>query len=248
MGDFQGRWEGGKSCRWISRLSSGRHFHGLFQPEPTPHGEVQRTVKGVFPGVQKTQPHGSVQHFKIALVERSEPQPFVGENLADERPRAAHFQAALLRHAAHHDVIAILQLRRAARHRARRRLITTGRRAILQRLVRTLVIIFMLEAVERFLLPARIALGRPQRGLFQGRMHAFMPAVILWRSGTRTFGNNAEFHPLHRHAAEPGARLANGVPLSVWITSGRPCSRKQASNTAATCAPSHFGVMWQRNR
>lgn len=28
-GDFQGRWEGWKSWFWISRLSSGRHFHGL---------------------------------------------------------------------------------------------------------------------------------------------------------------------------------------------------------------------------
>ncbi len=27
--DFQGRWEGWKTCLWFSRLSTDRHFHGL---------------------------------------------------------------------------------------------------------------------------------------------------------------------------------------------------------------------------
>jgi hypothetical protein len=27
--DFQGRWEGWKTCLWFSRLSTDRHFHGF---------------------------------------------------------------------------------------------------------------------------------------------------------------------------------------------------------------------------
>ena len=27
--DFQGRWEGWKTCFWFSRLSTGRHYHGF---------------------------------------------------------------------------------------------------------------------------------------------------------------------------------------------------------------------------
>jgi hypothetical protein len=55
-------------------------------------------------------------------------------------------------------------------------------------------------------------------------------------------------HSIDTRLSPLGARLANGTPLPVWITRDNPCSRKQASNTAATCAPSAFGVMWQRSR
>src|ERR1700693_637643 len=106
IGDFQGRWEGWKSCFWISRLSTVRHFPGLpgsLEPQPAQQREVQGALKGMLPRVQKSQPHRTVQHFEIALVERPQTQPLVGENLADEGAHAAHFQAALLRHATQFD-------------------------------------------------------------------------------------------------------------------------------------------------
>jgi hypothetical protein len=28
--DSQGRWKGWEACIWLSMLSTGRHFHGLF--------------------------------------------------------------------------------------------------------------------------------------------------------------------------------------------------------------------------
>ena len=62
---------------------------GALQSQPAAQRDVQGVVKSMFPRVQKSQPHRSVQHFEIALIERSQPQPFVGKNLADERPLAA---------------------------------------------------------------------------------------------------------------------------------------------------------------
>ncbi len=71
-----------------------------------------------------------------------------------------------------------------------------------------------------------------------------MPAVILREAGRERSGTMPSLtHSIDTRLRPPGARLAKGVPLSVWITRGSPCSRKQASNTAATCAPSALGVM-----
>jgi hypothetical protein len=46
--DFQRRREGWKSCFWISRLSTGGHFHGLLgllDPEFPPHRQTECAMK-----------------------------------------------------------------------------------------------------------------------------------------------------------------------------------------------------------
>src|SRR5271157_3739707 len=109
-------------------------------------------------GIEKSHRHRSVQDLAVALIERPQPQPLVGENLAYKRALPVPLQAALLRNAAHLDVVAVVQFRDAARHGAAGRRVATGGRRIGQGFMRALVIVLVLEAVEGLLLPAPIAL------------------------------------------------------------------------------------------
>jgi hypothetical protein len=62
-------------------------------------------------------------------------------------------------------------------------------------------------------------------------MKAFMGAILGRAAGRDVFGPNAEAHPPEREGPEAAERigLANGTPLSVRITRGRPYARNSRS-------------------
>lgn len=65
-------------------------------------------------------------------------------------------------------------------------------------------------------------------------MHALVAAVILRDAGRVRSGTMPGLiQRIDNRLSPPGARLANGAPLSVRITRGNLYSRKAASNTAA---------------
>ena len=103
-------------------------------------GNTQRAVKLVPEGVQKTDRHRPVQDFKVTLIERSQAHPLVSENLAQEGTYAVHLQTALLGNTAHHDIVAVVQFRHPAGHLSGRSGVAIGRRSIIQRRMRTLVV------------------------------------------------------------------------------------------------------------
>src|ERR1700738_1105831 len=138
--------------------------------------------------VEKAHRPLSEEDLEETLIDGPQPHPLVSENLADEGALPLPFQAALLRNAPHHDVVGILQLRHPARHRSARGGVAAAGSRVIEGFMRTIVIVLLLEALERVLLTARIALGRIERSLLERRVHTLVPAVVLRRGRTRALG------------------------------------------------------------
>src|SRR3982750_4433039 len=191
----------------------------------------------------------SIEHLAPAFIHGSEAEVLMGKHFADERSLAFPFQAALLRDPPYLDVFVIGQFRHTARIRAAARPVATGRRAVVQRFMRPLFVVNALELLERLLLCAPRGLRRLCRGLLQSQVHPLMPPIFLRRRRPTALRHNAQLPPPHRERLNPpGATEANGAPLSVWITAGRPNSRNAASKAACTGTLPVCSTAWQRNR
>ncbi len=74
--DFQGRWEGWRSCRGICGLSTGRQFPQALSPNDSqlpPQRDTQCAVKPVPEAVQETYRQRSIQNFEITFIQSPDP-------------------------------------------------------------------------------------------------------------------------------------------------------------------------------
>jgi len=91
------------------------------------------------------------------------------------------------------------------------------------------------EGIEAGLLFGRIGGGWFGGFLLEGKMEAFMGAVLLGLSCGDALQGDAGPEPAKRQAAQaPGPGTAKGGPLSERIVLGRPWRWKTASNAAPT--------------
>ena len=67
-----------------------------------------------------------------------------------------------------------------------------------QRLVRALLVEFLLEMVKPGLLLEEVGTRRARGLLLQGQVHAFVPAVLLGMAGLDPFDADAQAEPPHR--------------------------------------------------
>src|SRR3982751_2352386 len=191
----------------------------------------------------------SIEHLAPAFIHGSEAEVLMGKHFADERSLAFPFQAALLRDPPYLDVFVIGQFRHTARIRAAARPVATGRRAVVQRFMRPLFVVNALELLERLLLCAPRGLRRLCRGLLRSQCIRSCRPFSCGDAGRLRSGRMPSFtHHIESRLNPPGATEANGAPLSVWITAGRPNSRNAASKAACTGTPPVCSTAWQRNR
>ena len=133
----------------------------------------------------------AIEDFVIAVVRRSQSERLAPEGFTDKDSLALPKQIPLFHDAAHEDTGVVLHFRYAPRKHTRRFRVATGRCLILQRLVRTILVIPLLPSMKCVLLPLRIARRRLQRVLLQSAMHALMTAVVLGRGRSAPLGHNA---------------------------------------------------------
>src|SRR5260370_41651107 len=101
------------------------------------------------------------------------------QGLAQKNMRMFPVNLAVLLHASHQQVAVIRRLRHPRGISTRREAVTGGRRALLQCLMRTLLVILLAKTIEDLLL--RSSIGRRRTGGFrmQGAVHAFMTSVLF---------------------------------------------------------------------
>jgi len=97
----------------------------------------------------------------------------------------------------------------------RRRCIEIAGTGPAQRLMRTLVVVNIDEAIDAFLLLEKVEGGRLCGFLFQGQVHAFVPAVLLGTPWPDAFDSDAKSQPPDRQPGEivepVGARKRKAV-------------------------------------
>src|SRR5882724_10778365 len=117
---------------------------------------------------------------------------FPDANGGDIHPPAVPPNAAVGADVADFEAIGVLERRQAVGHRAPRRSVAGGRRLLIERLVRALVVELLPEGIEAALLRGEVA-GRWARRLgLQGAVHAFMPAVLLRVAGLDELRQDAQ--------------------------------------------------------
>ena len=81
-------------------------------------------------------------------------------------------------------------------------MINLGRTFHIQSFMRTLVVEDVEEAIKAGLLLQKVGSGRLGGFLFQGEMHAFVPAVLLRMPRLDAFNANAQAEPPDRQFAQ----------------------------------------------
>src|SRR6266436_1831344 len=124
----------------------------------------------------------------------------------DVHPPTVPPHAAVGADGADFEAIRVLERRQPVGHRSVRRGVAGGRRLLIERLMRALVVELLPKSIEAALLRRETA-GRWARGLgLQGAVHAFMPAVLLRAAGLDELWQDAEADPPRRELRQASQR------------------------------------------
>src|SRR5262249_7533009 len=158
--------------------------------------------------------------------------------------------AAIGTHVPDFEPVGVLERWQPGGHRARRRRVARGRRLLVERLVRPLVIELFAKNIKPTLLGGETPGRRACRLRLQCAMHPFMPPILRWTAGFDELGDNAQAHPPCREGRQARARLfvANGTPLSVRIRFGKPYSLNSPVKIGLAWSTAVDGRAWQPRR
>src|ERR1039458_9010004 len=184
------------------------------------------------------------------FVHRFEAYRLVAENLADVGALVSPVHAPLLGDVPGLHFIAILQLRHVPRIAARTCLVAVLGSAVVQRLVRPLLVVLELEFVKCLLLQPSRRLRRLGGGLLQRAVHAFVPPVVLRTSRPAAFRHDAQSHKPHGQPAQPTRRhrregqsvMVNGSMRVPSPLRNQPL--KSAHQTALGASAAAYGGRW----
>jgi len=108
--------------------------------------------------------------------------------------------------------------------------------------VRTEVVVGFSEALEESLLDAEVGARRIGGTGFEGTVHAFMGAVLLWVSGSDALVSDAELKPPHVEVSKPvNASRREGSPVVTADRVGKTVFTEQASEVAFDAWCFHIG-------
>src|SRR5258708_37608353 len=174
-----GRWEcGNLLVLEISSISTAAFGLGAILIAQALH------LQGV--AVEARQRKGSEVHAIVTIIDRQQRDAFSIQHLAEKHIPLLPVNHPSLPHAAHHAGAAIVRCRYPCGILSRRRAVARLRGLHVQRLMRTLLVIFLPEPVQGSLLSASIGLGRRCSFLLQGAMHTpTPPGAIDRRSSAR---------------------------------------------------------------
>ncbi len=160
----------------------------------------------------------------VAAVGLGDADGFALQRFADEDQVAAPLDGPVGAHPAHGVPGIVPGLVQAFGVRPQRGPVERRRRLLAKRLVGTVVVEVLAEAVEAGLLPAR-ARGRRLGSLgLQGPMHALVPPVLLGLAGLDTLQRDAGLDPADRQARQP-ARARSGERCPVVRADGPEAGR-----------------------
>lgn len=116
-------------------------------------------------------------HEPQTIVDCTQSDHFAGERLADEHELAVPLHAAVLANAARLEALSVAVLGQLGRHRARRQLVDLRGRLHAERFMRPLVVVALLERVERTLLRTDRSSRWRSRLLFQGLVEPLVSPI-----------------------------------------------------------------------
>ena len=142
-------------------------------------------------------------HVPQAVVNGAQADCFASERLADEHELAAPLHAAVRANTSSLEVLAVAVLCQLARHRSWRQLVDLGRRLHAERLVRPLLVVALLEHIERALLGADRRPWRRGRLCFQGLVEPLVSAILIWPTWFDQHGDHAKAHEPDAEPRQP---------------------------------------------
>lgn len=138
--------------------------------------------------------------FPAAVAHRLEAKVFVFNAVADVELDAVHADHSVALSSLDAEVSRVVELWEAIRKRLQRRLVARGRRIIVERLMRTLLVVLETEAIEGLLLRSETRPRRPRSLGLQCQVHPFVPAVLIRTPGHDAFRANSEPNPPNSQA------------------------------------------------
>src|SRR2546425_8686182 len=131
---------------------------------------------------------------------------FTDADGGDVHPPAVPPNAPIGADVADFEAIGVLERRQPVRHRARRWRIARGRRLLVERLMRPLVVELLAKDIEASLLRGKTARRRTCRLRLQRAVHTFMPAVLCRLAGLDELRQDAEPDPPRRELRQASQR------------------------------------------
>lgn len=146
-----------------------------------------------------------------------------GQRGADKVVPSSEFKGALITDFSHLKMSWVRRFFDSRRHRSRRRLVVRGRGIAVETLVRSHVVELVDKASKAFLLGFHVSFSGQGCFLLQGKMHAFVAAILLGLTWSNTLMADAEFEPPHTEQREAKHTVAGeGNPIvgsdGLWQT------------------------------
>src|SRR5579883_325269 len=194
----------------------GLFWFGVMAGRPARHNAAQ--LSGL--AIDETEVDVGEADDPVSGLSLGDADGLAGEGLVDVDELAAPLDLAAGADAADGVVGVVPGLFEFGRIGPRRGTIAAGRRDLAERLVRTVVVVVVAEAVEAGLLLGERGGGRLRGLLLEGAMHALVPAVLLRRAGVDALEPDAELDPVHREPSEAAGGGARGEGAAIVAADG----------------------------
>ena len=158
------------------------------------------------PFVEAAESEGTEVYVPEVIVDSLETNIFASQSVSDVDPLAVPANSSVSTDEADLVVCRVVDRGKLRRHFPRGRAVPGGRRLLVERFVRTLLVVLLSELVEASLLTGEVAAGRMSRLGFEGSVHPFVSSILLRVGRLDQLRVDAQADPPDRQQGKPAQR------------------------------------------